>query len=329
MNPARRLFLERSVGVAASALLPGWLAACQRAAGQRQQQGQDPGRVAADGSNAATEDAVEPRAALERARALGRPLLLLVVPESDLDRWNRAELFGVWLQHVGGVAAAELVTCELGCATSEELRALAPAVATTAATLAVLIEPGGRGALAVDGPPTELPNWGDIERNGVPYEEIETRTAAAQREVAAAFEARLRTLLVPDDATLSARAATEVAALARREPPLPSLAADAAVGPAHAELAPLWLLQRIRASDAAERAALLLLAEQEVTRRWREVPPPRMRWARGEGCGTEVEYLEGDPELAEGGLSIACGMGMVPEYSARFLTFYVQRVEGS
>jgi hypothetical protein len=42
------------------------------------------------------------------------------------------------------------------------------------------------------------------------------------------------------------------------------------------------------------------------------------------GCGIDTEYLPDDPEAKEdSGMSVACGMGFSPEYSSRFLSFYV------
>ena len=46
--------------------------------------------------------------------------------------------------------------------------------------------------------------------------------------------------------------------------------------------------------------------------------PPGAYWANSTGCGVRHEGIrEADP-------MVACGMGMVPEVSQRFLDFYVK-----
>jgi hypothetical protein len=63
--------------------------------------------------------------------------------------------------------------------------------------------------------------------------------------------------------------------------------------------------------DMARRAAA---ARERYVRR----PPPGAYWANSTSCGVDIEGIA--PQYP----SVACGMGMVPEVSRRFLDFYVK-----
>lgn len=65
------------------------------------------------------------------------------------------------------------------------------------------------------------------------------------------------------------------------------------------------------AGERAGRAA-------EARKRYVESPPPGAHWAQSNGCGMHVEGVR------RTGPMVACGMGMVPEVSRRFLHFYVK-----
>lgn len=56
----------------------------------------------------------------------------------------------------------------------------------------------------------------------------------------------------------------------------------------------------------------------EARSRYVAKPPPGAHWAHSGGCGMTIEGVR-NPSPAP-----ACGMGMVPEVSRRFLTFYVK-----
>ena len=60
-------------------------------------------------------------------------------------------------------------------------------------------------------------------------------------------------------------------------------------------------------------------AGARVIRAWRATPPPGSHWARHSGCGpATVEGMKNE------GVGMLCGMGHVPEKSARFLYFFTR-----
>jgi hypothetical protein len=65
-----------------------------------------------------------------------------------------------------------------------------------------------------------------------------------------------------------------------------------------------------------EKHAATLAAEARA--RLKDKPPPGTKWAKSQGCGTEVE---GEQSLAMG-----CGMGHVPKKAGRFLYFFSKRM---
>ena len=74
------------------------------------------------------------------------------------------------------------------------------------------------------------------------------------------------------------------------------------------------MLRRELGSDDRHAATLA----GEVRARLRDKPPPGTRWAKGQGCGVDVE--------GEEPMMVACGMGHVPKKAARFLYFFAKRV---
>jgi hypothetical protein len=55
------------------------------------------------------------REALERARKAGRPLLVLVIPDEDSDKWDRGRAFGEWINHGTDAQLAPLALVEVAC----------------------------------------------------------------------------------------------------------------------------------------------------------------------------------------------------------------------
>lgn len=88
--------------------------------------------------------------------------------------------------------------------------------------------------------------------------------------------------------------------------------ADAVIAAFSAELH-AWLAAGVppAAGARADRAA-------EARRRYVKSPPPGAHWAQSAGCGVHIEGVSSD------GLTVACGMGMVPKAAQRFLHFYVK-----
>ncbi|APR75374.1 Hypothetical protein A7982_00720 [Minicystis rosea] len=64
--------------------------------------------------------------AFRRARDAGKPLLVLVIPDNDMDKWQRGRAFGELLNHGSDVQLAPLSRVEVTCATMAELKKLVP-----------------------------------------------------------------------------------------------------------------------------------------------------------------------------------------------------------
>jgi hypothetical protein len=61
------------------------------------------------------------REALERARKAGRPLLVLIIPDDDGEKWERGRAFGEWLNHGTDAQLAPLALVEVACLRLDEL----------------------------------------------------------------------------------------------------------------------------------------------------------------------------------------------------------------
>jgi hypothetical protein len=309
MKQDRRQFLATTTGVIAAAALPGWVRS---------------GRVR---SLVADEAEGQPRTmddALALARQHGRLLLVIVLPANEQERWRRARLFGVYVNRVTGEPAAELAMCDLWCATEPEWKRIAADVPLDRELLAGIVEPENgtvhpiRSSLLRD--PRKDP-MSCSDDDDAELRTITDRSKAAVEQVGLL----LHEAIAPDAATLASRVAAERTALAAQGNAaiLETLTERTVPTAVHARFAPAWLLQRARSVEAGKRESLHGLAVAELARRWQTIPPPRTRWASSKGCGTQVQYQETDPEAQRVGLSVACGMAYVPEYSQRFLVFYL------
>jgi hypothetical protein len=98
------------------------------------------------------------------ARAAGRPLLVLVIPASDEDKWRRGRIFGEWINHGDDDAKALLGSVTWVCATADQVRAFAPGVDIRGEPWMILLDPSkvptrGR-AIDVD-PGPDPQGWGE------------------------------------------------------------------------------------------------------------------------------------------------------------------------
>lgn len=69
----------------------------------------------------------------------GRPLLALVIPEDEGERWARGRALGAWLNFGSDDSLAHLALCEVVCARPSQLRTLLPDVPDSA--VLVLADP--------------------------------------------------------------------------------------------------------------------------------------------------------------------------------------------
>lgn len=310
MSFDRREFLTRAGGGLVALSIPGW-------------------RVFAQGTGSIGADRQErdraAAAAFERARLKGRPLLVINVPEDPAGRSYRGGLFGTHLNRAAGEAAAELAMCEIWCATATEIRRAWKIEAPIGDGIqAVLIETDGSAPAFITGevpPDPEFDYWSEAARDPSKWIEAEQ---AKQRWLAQ----RIHEVLVPDLTTLLRRVQAERDALAARpDPSIGSRLSDRESPTArHAEIVPAWTYWRTQTAEPKDRLLWIELLASEAVRRWRVLPPPRSRWATTKVCAIDVEYLEGDPELEDDRIAgFACGIGHTPEYSSRFLLFFLDR----
>lgn len=294
----RRNFL-RTAGLSVAAIsLPGWMQAC----GSHGFEGLG-GLPAFDGQPRSTDEA------LARAKALGRPLLVFVVPENPFLTHDRGDLLGVYINRSDVEPMADLALCEIWCAKPAEIRArIAPDLSVDDASLAVIVEADGKPPVLVTG---EVPPEGQPFTEGWHDETVRVKRAKARNQFL--FE-RLHAVIAADAAMIERRSKLACARVFDK-----TTAKQDHVAVPNAQLAeqvPAWV--RLRAETYPEtRTGCMELLSDVAIRRWRAVPPPRTQWARSHGCGVEIE---GDTE----GLRVACGMGYTPEFSSRFLTFLTE-----
>jgi hypothetical protein len=300
----RRRFLGATAGLAATALWPGWL---KHAFGERDLP-PDP----------------DPRSpglasAYRRAQSLGKPLLVLIIPQDNADRYHRGRAFGELINHGGDAALATLALCEVVCAPMSEVLSFTT-LHGNAEPLMVLLEtdePSPR-ARMIDAALADRADFAG--RRAQDWE-------ATQRAEETAIEQRIQTLtqllhraLLPDSGALERRAlqsrnrleASEIAAVERAT--LEGRDLRIALVDRAAALVALAAKQR----EAAHEPMYVALLARAAAARLRNQPPPGAYWAVASGCGTTVEGRE---ELSR---MFACGMGHVPAKSQRFLYFYTQ-----
>jgi hypothetical protein len=169
----RRELLQRLLGGAAGAQLAAWIGSCAER-GASQEAGATPAdaeRSAPRESGAASPEA-EPSASLvgeawARARALGRPLVVLVIPADPDLRWEHGRAFGHLLQYGSEDALARIAGCELVCAETAQARmALAGVPGVPDGECAALVVAQGRAA-ALNADLTVPSHWGDAYERGV------------------------------------------------------------------------------------------------------------------------------------------------------------------
>lgn len=302
----RRAILGAAAGAAGLFASPGWLA---RAFAQ-----------------AATPDELAALSeAYRRAQRAGRPLLVLVIPAQQEARHDRAEAFGELLNHASAETMADLALAELATATMSTLRTLVPQ-AGAGEPLMVLVEPDAvpASARALDGALPAMPEYWVFSEEMTWEERARREDEVIDRRIAL-LSGLVRQGIAPDAATLARRA--QLARAHVRAAELARVDRAIAAGRASSEvvaIAPALIAEAALAGRGeALRAALVELGVE----RWRRGRIPGSRWAVGGGCGVRVEETEEEIRAREGGdrviAMVACGMGHVPERSARFLYWYV------
>jgi hypothetical protein len=330
MSPLdRRSFVARSLTVLGGAAAPAWLA---RAFGFAA-----PSSTAQDPQPAAKVDLVAWRKqqlaeALATAKAHGKPLLVLVIPDDKPVAWYASEWFGAWLTHGDALARETFGLCTLACARMGEIEAVAgvrgDAVAKTTKTVTMLLVDPMRAGQGADEPvravriepelPTESVGARTLEGDE-PRDEAET--AALQRKGLAAMTGALQAGLVAHGANLAelAKASTStldatqhqaLAAWVKDGKPTPPELLVRGFATLRIDIA--GLPETVRTARLAElsKAVLAVVVKQQVAgSRWRT-------------RGVCVSQFESPTEVEKSVPVVPCGMAMVPPLCARFLDFY-------
>ena len=258
-----------------------------------------------------------------RAQRAGKPLLVFVIPQDDTAKWERGRSLGAWLNHGSAAQLWPLALAEVACATMNDLRRLVPTVGLgeplmvvveTDAVPATVTRLNAELATPVRGPrrAASVEEWQAQERqeNEQVDHQIATLARLAQKG------------LVEGETTLTRRAAQARSVLpAELLTPFASGASPELLAQLEQEkpeqvdrVAALWAAAPVSATTPQNRRRQALAAA--VKQRLAKQRVPGSHWASSQGCGTSIE---GHPDYGRG---IACGMGHVPEKSARFLYFY-------
>jgi hypothetical protein len=290
----RRTFLAGAAAVAAQ----GWL-----------------GRAFAGAVAAPDAGVKDVRDALERARRLGKPLLVLVVPADRFVGAARGWTLGSWIDSGDGDAMRLLALCEIVAAPQAALHAAVPASGTAEALMVLVMTDRRPFEVRIDpGPLPEAPADRRVSFDGDRgIDEWDDHPTAPQRQ---ALTERLAGLLLPDDAALDRLAAQARAALPlgsdaeiRRRLAVGELPAEEA-DRAAALLATVHGDDAPAAFDALGRAARARLRGHRI---------PGSYWGHATACADFIE----DPPPDYRPVAMMCGMGSVSPKAARFLAFYV------
>ncbi|MGH7151404.1 MAG: hypothetical protein ACREIU_11940, partial [Planctomycetota bacterium] len=257
-------------------------------------------------------------ATLRRARERGKPLLLFVIPRDDGAKWDRGRLFGGLLNTGEDETLADLVLCEVACAEMDGIRGLLGKGAPPGEPLAVLVETAGPDLRARAIAP-DLPPQTDPLRGGEDWQVSRKRAEQAARDRIERFGEAIRSAVAPDSKALFERVLEAEKGLSPAEASALLAIAD---GKAKVDVSladrGAALLRKMAEEDPSRRERVLGALRQAAVERFRVKPPAGAKWARDSGCGADVE---GD----DTGMVVGCGMGYVPEASARFLYFFTDR----
>ena len=201
--------IERRAVLGMAAVVPAWLATgfgARAESDHAESQG-----YASQGSSVSSRDPDAPtRAAIVRALALGKPLLVLVVPDDAVRADARGRAWGEYLAHLTDAQAIDLALCEVVCARFDTIARVVPNSTTTC----------DKECWAV------LSELGRAERTCVPVH-VDAAIVAAAAEAApgsreavardAEFETRLRAAILPSPKSLSERATHAASAIPHEE----------------------------------------------------------------------------------------------------------------
>lgn len=309
----RRSFLATATS---AWVAPHWLAqAFGMADGTHQDRGGDDDRIA------------QLRRARQRANSRGKPLLLLVVPAQESERWPRGTFLGAFLNHATTDALCDLAMCEIACGTPDEAKVALGKIAIPDDAPILLVEPGEakdpeppRTTAVAAGLHQDVAEVARAENMSLDEWLAANEKRATERNAQVARS--LHAAVAPDKGALAARADAARATLEPGERaaldelfagtavPAPALLVRAAAVVCMAAEAPRRGGDRERLRTAVAAAASKTFLEQRVA---------GSKWARSTGCGSTIE---GEKERE---FMVACGMGHIPPLGERFLWFFTKQ----
>ena len=288
----RRTFLRWTA--ASLPILPGWL----RDQWNRERHVQD-------------EEPTAPLpAALAEGERLGKPVLVLCIPEDEHEMYARGEALGMLLTYATRALREALPLTVVVCAARADLAAQRRRWELEGEPRAWLVETPG----------AEHP-WRaiEVELGAVPtfdwssagdHDDVRRRLAAW----VAPLDAALVAVLVGSEARVHQRAAAVNAAGTFRSAWRARLLAEPAQADEASLRAGAALLYRASLGANPETSAARRVLREHFERTLLGAPLPGSRWASTWGCACEIE--------GEDAPGIDCGMGFVPEGSRRLLWFY-------
>lgn len=162
-------------------------------------------------------------AAVRTATQSGRPLLVIVIPEDDGEKWTRGQHLGEWLNSGSDASLSPLAAVDVVCASLSDLRQLVPQLPKEAPWF-VLMKMSAPVELVqltpeLPPPPKGQPSWGDEDYYGQGHTDWNTRRIAAN---VAAIDAVLHPALVemaPQIGSMERQAAAVRAKMVAEAPP--------------------------------------------------------------------------------------------------------------
>lgn len=303
----RRSFLGSMFAAAGFAAMPEWLSGSMAP--------QDP---------AASPREKQLRAAAQRAKDEGKPLLVLLAPSGGGDAAEvRGQWLGAWLNHGGERALHAVALCVLACASRDEVQRVL-GVSIDGQPLLAILECGAYGEPSptppratwtkLDVATLELPRPGRLD------EEAMARQRAIVEAGLAKIHAEVQDLQNRHGATVARVARDSMARLpAASQQALAAWFAGGAAPAAEIVVRAAAEVRRVAGSLEGEARSRMLDALTAAVMATVVRPPvPGSRWKILGGCGDVFEPV-GEEQPMPG---VACGMGSVPPLCERFLHLY-------
>jgi hypothetical protein len=233
-------------------------------------------------------------AATNRQPSDGKPVLAIIIPSKDGDKYERGRAIGRLINHGSDEEMAALALCEVWCVPPDK----AP--------------PGEPWMVLLDGTSAPFPI---SPKKTVAYPEELPREQLADPIHLAVMGTHAMIQRRVDQARVALGPAIFDEARRAASSPHPETTALPVVDRAASIFA-----AAIEGASPERRTNLLHVLAEAARARLRDHEIPGSRWARSSGCGTDIENAAPDEQNM-----IDCGMAMVPAESRRFLWFYTRK----